>query len=505
MVLRLNGFSSGFDVDGAVTQLMQARRVPLDKMNQKRQTLEWQRQDYRDMNKSLLDFRSNKLFNYRLEGTFLAKKLDVSGTADSITAKANTNAQPGTIKIDVNTLATSASKISVDIRREGAAGSTFDPSKPLYDQRDKLGGSIASGTYTLSINGKKISVDASSQSLNDVITQINQKTDVNAFYDSATGKMSFTSKSTGAVAKINFDGSDTGFVNGILKVDTSTVPTGTDATLTINGIVTTRPTNTFTVDGVDITINKPGSSTLTVKTDTDKILDSIKGFINDYNEMLKKLQDKVDEPRYRTFAPLTDEQKNAMKDKEVELWEAKSKSGLLKNDDILSQVVLNMRMAVSSKYDTGNDQYTTLSSIGIETGTYTENGKLYLKDEKELRAAIEADPNAIANLFAGKGGENGESAKIGLAEKMYTSMKTALDNITKKAGYASMEDSTSKDNSFIGEQLYRLSQDIDNKNKSLKEIENRYYRQFTSMETAMNKYNSQSSYLSNFFGGGTQQ
>ena len=58
MVTRISGLASGMDIDTIVKNLMNAERMPLDKLKQNKQTLEWQRDDYRAMNTLLLDFRS---------------------------------------------------------------------------------------------------------------------------------------------------------------------------------------------------------------------------------------------------------------------------------------------------------------------------------------------------------------------------------------------------------------------------------------------------------------
>jgi flagellar hook-associated protein 2 len=37
------------DIDAIVAKMMKAERVPLDKLEQKKQTLEWQQADYRSL------------------------------------------------------------------------------------------------------------------------------------------------------------------------------------------------------------------------------------------------------------------------------------------------------------------------------------------------------------------------------------------------------------------------------------------------------------------------
>lgn len=60
MVTRINGFS-GMDIDSMVKSMMAAKRVPLDKLNQDKQVLQWTREGYRELNSVLYDFRTNKL------------------------------------------------------------------------------------------------------------------------------------------------------------------------------------------------------------------------------------------------------------------------------------------------------------------------------------------------------------------------------------------------------------------------------------------------------------
>ena len=62
--MRISGLASGMDIDKLVSDLMKAERMPLDKLKQKKQILEWQRDDYRSMNTLLQDLDSY-IFNNR--------------------------------------------------------------------------------------------------------------------------------------------------------------------------------------------------------------------------------------------------------------------------------------------------------------------------------------------------------------------------------------------------------------------------------------------------------
>ena len=108
-----------------------------------------------------------------------------------------------------------------------------------------------------------------------------------------------------------------------------------------------------------------------------------------------------------------------------------------------------------------------------------------------MRKAIEKDPDAVYSLFSGT------KENPGIADRLQKSIKTATINIEKKAGKAD-----SVNNTFnLGLTLNDVESRIDTWKKKLINIEERYWKQFTAMETAINKANQQSSM---FFAGQTQ-
>ena len=143
MPMRISGFS-GLDIDSMVSELMKARRAPLGKLNQQKTSLEWQREQFRDVNIKLVDFRNNKLFSYGLSESISAKKAAVTGETAAITAKATASAQPGEITIEVGALATAA------YARSGAGIGYTSTSK----LKDDMGFSSSGGEISVDINGK---------------------------------------------------------------------------------------------------------------------------------------------------------------------------------------------------------------------------------------------------------------------------------------------------------------------------------------------------------------
>ncbi|MBZ9535248.1 flagellar hook-associated protein 2 [Cytobacillus oceanisediminis] len=507
MVLRIGGLASGMDIDTLVEQLMTAERVPLDKINQKKTYTEWQRDDYREMNSLLLDL-DNTIFNgISRQASFIKKTVAVSNS-DALSVK-NVNSTidfSGSLKINqLATAATMQSNTAIDIS---------DSSKTLSE----LGISLGSNTITIQAIKKdgtlqteteafSYTIDPSKDTLNSIIATINKSSGVTAFYDSVSKKIAISANNTGDVAETPEIVLSGDFFTNTLKLDSTNIEAankkdingiplgalGQNAEITFNGLTTSRPSNTFTINGVEFTAKKVTTEAITFSStpDVDGIVDTIKQFVNKYNEAIEKMRGKTTEKKYRDYTPLTDAQKKEMSEDEVEKWEKLAKSGTLYNDSILNSALTKMRTNISSPV-TGTSTYSQLSQIGISTtSNYLEGGKLTI-DEDKLRAAISADPNAVYELFQKDGATSSEQ---GIARRLRSSLKTAMADITAKAGK-----STSINNTFsLGRALNDYASQITRFEDKLKMVESRYWARFTAMETAINKANSQSTYLTNMF------
>ncbi|WP_035098532.1 flagellar hook-associated protein 2 [Anoxybacteroides tepidamans] len=491
--LRISGLASGMDIDKIVSDLMKAERMPLDKLNQKKQILEWQRDDYRSMNSLLQDLDSYIFNNLTLQSSMLKKKA-VSSNDSVISATANSSASNISTTLNVTKLATSATWIS---------GGTPSYTPIGTDTTLKINVTNGDGSSP-STNPVTVTITANS-TLDSVIAQLNSNSDlgITVFQDTQTGKIVITKKDTGSQASLVMGDATTatffqqlGFSGAVAGADLTGKTAGQDAQFTINGLSTTRATNTFTINNVTYTLKSAGTATVTTGTDTDTIFNAIKGFVDKYNDIIGKINAKISETRYRDYPPLTDEQKQAMTDKQVELWEEKAKSGLLRSDSILSSGLNQMRLGVYSKVNdpTINANYDTISEIGITTSSnFLDNGKLII-DETKLRAAIEKDPNSVYQLF----NANGSSFDTkGIARRLRDTIKDTIGKIEQKAGKTIWTNQQFS----IGRDLNNINNQISVFNDRLKEIEDRYYRQFSAMEEAINKANAQSAYLMNAFGG----
>jgi flagellar hook-associated protein 2 len=489
--MRVSGLTSGMDTDTLVKQMMTAARAPLDKLSQQKQTLEWKRDSYRTINSQLVDFRNNKLNKYRISTEVNAYKSEVTGDTAAISVKASPTASQVPMTITVASVATQRSLESSETLGAGIT------------KNSKLSELGASGTFTLSVKSsataspKEITF-SNTDSIDSVIKKINADTSINATasFDEASGKITLKSKEYG-----NSDFSFSGSLTDAFKMSTSVATGGKKADVTINGKQMELNTNTLRMNGVDITIlaktetDKP--AIVNTKVDSTKMVETIKSFISDYNSVLNTLNSKLSEERYRDFAPLTDEQKKDMKEDDVTRWEAKAKSGLLKGDEILNQTVANLRNSVVFAKSTSG---ITLSSIGITTGQWFEGGALSISDEAKLTKAIEENPDEVMELFTGSA--DGTATK-GLFNEMYDKVNITLGQMASRAGtskYSTDVGVSFNEDSNMGKELSDLKSRMSAMTKKLTDLETRYYSQFTAMEQAINKMNSQSSSLASFAG-----
>lgn len=345
------------------------------------------------------------------------------------------------------------------------------------------------------------------QSMNDVIKQMNDSnTGINVFYDEFSDKISVIRTDTGRFnpnviegtqppeygAEITFAGAL--FTEGF-HLNSDNERAGENAKFTVNGLETERRSNTFTMNGVTMTLQgtfAEGEDTVTISanTDVDAIMETILGFVEEYNELVDFVNGKLGEDLYRDYRPLTADERNAMSDREIELWEEKAMSGMLRNDRTLRSGFDRFRMDMYTTVDLGFDsEYNHLSSIGITTtSNYRDGGKLEV-DEDKLRAAIENDSEAVYQIFAG----DGEYGEQGVARRVRESANGLIEQISQTAG--GMRGRNLNHQFTIGREMDRLEDRISNFERRMQQVEQRYWAQFTAMEKAVAQANAQAESL----------
>ncbi len=523
--LRIGGLASGLDVDSIVKDLMEIEQLKVDRIKQQQQLIEWRKEDYREISGLLRTFQ-DEFFNiikpetYMLSPNMYKTFQADSGGEEYITATANAEAMEGVYTIaGIDSIATSTIIKGVQGLPEGGT---------LNSTLEDLGFATADSVVKFSMGGQEEFAFSSKATIRQVMSEVSadSKAGVHFFYSSIEGKFMLQTKATGEATKDislgDIEGSflaNLGLVGeGAEKID------GTDAVVrfkTMGGtdtVTAKNSTNTFTLDGVTYTVKQktPVDTpiTITVTRDTDKAFNNIKGFVDKYNELIDKINSKLSEERFRDFPPLTTAQRNEMSDKEAELWDEKARSGLLKGDAILQNIVYSMRRALNEAVEGVG---ISLWSIGINTGLYQERGKLHI-DENKLKQALRNNTEQVMELFTKKSGidyspnldSDLRAQRYGESGIIHRFSDILMDNIRttrnkdgkkgillEKAGIVG--DITEFEN-LIDDELKRLDTRLDRAMDTMMRQENRYWNQFIALEKAIQRLNMQSMWLMQQFG-----
>ncbi|WP_434401041.1 flagellar filament capping protein FliD [Planococcus sp. 11815] len=505
--MRIGGLASGMDTDSIVKQMMQIQKMPLDKLMQQKVWTEWQQEATREQNLAFSSLRTSAS-NLRLQSSFNAYSAEATGSGSAKVA-ATATAMNGDYEVKVNSLATPAKMTS---------------EAPIQ----KTGGGAAKSTDTIGVAGRIAIQVAGEADINidieatttyaDVAKKLQEATAgkqpaLRVNFDDTTSRFFISSKELGSAQNFTLafknadgtaDNTDLGRqITGTAQA--SMVSTAaTDGSITIDGITVNGLTsNKATVNGLTVqllsvdavaTDTTPGTSTkVRVQSDPEKPVQMLKDFVEAYNKTIEDLQKQIVEKRYPDFQPLSDEQKKDMSDNEIELWEEKARSGLLRNDPIMKSALQDLRREFMDKVGgIGDGSINLLSQIGINTGDYREGGKLFI-DEDKLRTALSEKPDEVMNLFTVR-----SEAGDGIGARVYDKLNDIVKNLSTQAG----SPASAVDNSTMSKKLRRMETEITRWQDRLTSIEDRYWSQFTAMEKALSKMNSQSAWMQqNMFGG----
>lgn len=282
------------------------------------------------------------------------------------------------------------------------------------------------------------------------------------------------------------------------SVNYATKIEGSDAELVLNGATFTSSTNSFSINGLDLVVNKVTDEefSITTQDDYDGMYDTIKNFLKEYNELINEMDKLYNADAAKGYEPLTDEEKDAMSETEVEKWEEKIKGSLLRRDESLSKV----RSAFSTIMSEGvevNGKKMYLANFGIATLGYfnadenerhayhidgDEDNELVSGKDNKLKSMIQDDPETVVAFFTG------------LAQKLYDQTDKLMESTDYSSIYKVYNDKQMKKDYLSYETKIKEAE------KKLTEYEDRWYAKFSSMETAMAKLSSKESALSGLLG-----
>lgn len=294
----------------------------------------------------------------------------------------------------------------------------------------------------------------------------------------------------------NFDGA-TSYKEGDLASN-MVLSKAADTEIVYNGATLTSNNTSIEVAGV--TLNLLGTTAagesvnVTVSNDTSAVYDTIKEFITEYNSILKTMNTYYDAASASSYEVLTDEQKEAMSDDEVDKWNTKIKDSLLRRDSTLSSLISVMKTDMMGSYKASNGKTYSLANLGISTSSknYNEGGLLHIKGDEDddefadstntLMKMLEEDPDTVKEVLSG------------LASNLYDSLNKKMSTSTMSSALTFYNDKE------MASQLSDYKKEILNWESKLSDMEEKYYSQFSAMETALAKLQSQQNTLSSYLG-----
>lgn len=543
-LLRMTGMYSGMDTESIVSQLVKTKSTKVTNLKNEQKKLEWKQTAWQDLNSKIYNMYSKTLSNLRLTSAY-SKKSTVSSDSTKATVVASEGAVNGTQTLQVNKLAKSGylTGAKLDGKTTTTTGTdgkdvtkvvNWETTDKLSEIDSNLTGKTISLTTGTGTDAKTTDIEITADmTINDLVAKF-KDAGVNASFDTTNQRFFINSTGTGsaknftlssddstALASLGLDPNATytdinGSKNSCVKIE------GQDAEIVLNGATFVSDSNTFSING--LTINTLGVTdeeiSLVTSTDYDGIYNTIKDFLTEYNDLINEMDKLYNADSARKYDMLTNDEKDSMTDDEVEQWEDKIKSALLRKDNSLYNVMNTLTTTMMDGYYENNlsDKQKKNMSASEISAWYKENGgkKHYLSDygigtlsyfeaqdnehhayhingdaddeftstkEDKLKAAIAEDPEGTANFFAT------------LCKTLYSKLDETMSEST---------DYSSIYKVYNDKQLKKDYNDYTKKIRDaedeLNDYEDRWYNKFSKMEVALSKLQSQTSSISSMLG-----
>jgi flagellar hook-associated protein 2 len=414
------------------------------------------------------DAETSKSQSYTTSSTLANINSDLAGKTITVTTGKGDSATTTDIEL------TGTMTISELVKQFQSAGlnASFDETNQRFFISSKSTGEA--NDFELSVNGSSSTSETSKKVLSELGLYAEPAS------TTSTGTTSTTSKNSNYATKV----------------------AGSDAMIILNGAEFTSTTNTFSINGLTITTSALTADdepiTITTETDYDGIYDMIKDFISEYNSIINDIYQKYNADSARKYSMLTDDEKEAMTDDEVEEWEDTIKGALLRKDTTLQTLMSSIVNVMNDSYGTDSDgKKRYLFTYGIETLGYfeSEEGERYAlhiagdpddentsSDDDLLKAALAKDPDGTIDFFTS------------LAKKLYDTLNTAMAATDYSSIYKVYDDKR------LQTEYDDYTDKISDAEDELSDYEDKWYSKFSSMETALSKLQSTQSVVSSMLG-----
>lgn len=452
--LQLGGLASGLDTTSIISQLMAVERVPRFRLERQQAAAQARQDALRDivaklktLKQSATDLQSGSLWT--------AKQSVTSDDTARVGVRTTGTVTAGTYDVEVGQLATVASRELTYAAHAAASQISIVDS--------------AGTEYLVDI--------AANATVDDVVAAVNANGGLPVTARNYNGNLVLDARASGAGGNFTVTAKTiTGEVSSVA---------GVDALYTVNGVSHSSATNTTTtgIAGAELTLSAltaagdPVRITATeLAVDKDAVTAKVKAFVDAYNAVVDSIHGKLTEKRVPNAQTNTD-----------------AKKGVLFGDSALSQTLFSLRMGVMEPVSVGNSStIDELAEIGISTGaassvTADKNKGRLVFDEAKFKAAWDGDQKSVERLLRGDGTLGGFAQRLDGLIKPLTEAGGLYDGRIQAAG---------------GE-LTRLKDGLARMDLRLERKELFYRRQFTALETALQKMQTQSQQLAARLGTGS--
>lgn len=348
----LGGLGSGIDVQAFVQAALAAPQLQVQQLQNEQSSFSSQTSALQQIQNDLNNLQSAEQALSNPLGA-LNTQTATSSNTNVLSAAADGTATNGVHTISVNSLATTSSYYTNDV----ATGDT----------------AIATGSFQLQVGSNApvtITVGSTNNTLNELAASINsQNVGVTASVvnDAGGARLALVSSTTGAPGDLTVSNNTTG-------LSFTKAVTGSNASLTVDGIPVSSTSNTVTgvISGATLTLASASASpiTLTVGNDTSSATTAVNNFVSAYNQAINDINTQ--------FAVKSDG----------------TGGGPLEADGSLRDAQAQLLSAVAFS-TSGNNGAISLASIGVNLNN---DGTLSV-DSGTLQAALTSNFSGVQSFF----------------------------------------------------------------------------------------------------------
>lgn len=497
MAMRLSGLMSGMDTDSLIQELVSARQIKVDTAVKAQTKLEWKQDAWKTLNNKIKNLQNKFISNMRFTSSYSKKTTKVSNS-NAVSVITGEGAVNGVQELKVKELAKTAYLTGAKVARlDGEKATALTKLSEL--------GNIEEGA-NITLNGEALFGEGeltADTTISDVLTKLKEK-GLNASFDENNQRLFVSAKESGAANDFTLSGTGMALTALGLSVKNNgaTKIAGQDAEIELNGATFTSSSNTFNINGLTFTaLSKTAENevvAVTTQDDTDGIYDMIKGFLKEYNTLINEMDKLYNADSAKGYEPLTDEEKEALSESEVEKYEKKIKDSLLRRDSNLSSISNVLKQTMSAGVEIGGTTL-YLSDFGINTLGYfnapdNEKNAYHIDGDADdentsgnadkLKTLISNDPSKVISFFSQ------------MSQNLYDEMTNQSKSVD---GYRSF--GSFYDDKKLKEDYSNYKTKISDLERKLADYEDKWYKKFAAMETAMAKMQSNTNAVTSLLGG----